>query len=169
MATDITDPVVFATIIQTAVLSLTLIIFIMSFRTQNKANREAAYQKVLDDYTDSMKMLVENPSLARMQSDVARMLNPASDQTPRTNDEVVTRNFIMLLYSLFERTHLLYRKKWIDDDTWSQWDKFMQVISRHPMFIEIHQTGEGMWDKPFMDYVSTVLKKNESSGKRTNS
>ncbi len=163
---DITDPVVFATIIQTGVLTLTLIIFIMSFRTQNKANREAAYQKVLDDYTDSMKMLVENPALARMQSDIARALNPGSVLAePRTSDELVARNFIMLLYSLFERTHLLYRKKWIDEDAWSQWAKFMEVVSKHPMFIEIHQTGEGMWDKPFMDYVSNVLKKNASTKK----
>src|SRR2546425_10273030 len=67
LTVDITDPVVLSTIAQTAVLTLTLVIFIMSFRTQNNANKEAAYQRVLDDYTDAFRMLVDKPELAKLQ------------------------------------------------------------------------------------------------------
>jgi hypothetical protein len=63
---DITDPIVFSTIAQTAVLTLTLVIFIMSFRTQNKATKETAYQKILDDYTDAIRLVLEKPELSKL-------------------------------------------------------------------------------------------------------
>ncbi len=44
VALGVIDPVVLSTIVQTAVLTLTLVIFILSFRSQNKANKEAAYK-----------------------------------------------------------------------------------------------------------------------------
>jgi hypothetical protein len=58
---NITDPAVWGTITQTIVLTLTLVIFILSFRSQEKTSKENAYQKVLDDTTDAMRMLVTNP------------------------------------------------------------------------------------------------------------
>jgi len=156
MTTDITDPVVLATIVQTAILTLTLVIFTMSFRSQNKANQEAAYQKVMDDYTDALRMLVEKPELSRLQAEMTRA-STGSNAPALSPDEQISRNFVMLLYGLFERTHLLYRKKWIDKDTWDQWSKFLEVVARHPMFREVHRTGEGMYDKPFLDYVTNIL------------
>src|SRR6266566_2183692 len=49
------------------VLSLTLVIFALSFRSQNKAIQEQAYQKVMDDYGDAMRMLSERPELYAFQ------------------------------------------------------------------------------------------------------
>ena len=157
MTVDITDPVVLSTIAQTAVLTLTLVIFIMSFRTQNKANKEAAYQKVLDDYTDAFRMLVEKPELAKLQSEMARAALPGSNTASLSPEDMTARNYLMLLYGLFERTHLLYRRKWIDQETWNQWSAFLEVVAKHPLFKDVHRTGEEMYDKPFMDYVSNIL------------
>jgi len=70
---------------------------------------------------------------------------------------MTARNYLMLLYGLFERTHLLYRKKWIDQETWNQWSTFLEVVAKHPLFKDVHRTGEGMYDKPFMEYVSNIL------------
>ena len=153
---DISDPTAWSTLIQTIVLTLTLVIFILTFREQNKATRESAYQKVLDDYTDSMKMLVENPILGRLPLEMARIhkqnVDPQSSQ-----EDLVVRNYMLLVYGIFERTHLLYRKKWIDKDTWDQWALFLKSISAHPSFQNVHRTSEGMFDKPFQDYVTSIL------------
>jgi len=157
LTVDITDPVVLSTIAQTAVLTLTLVIFIMSFRSQNNANKEAAYQKVLDDYTDAFRMLVDKPELAKLQSEMARAAIPGSNTASLSPEDMTARNYLMLLYGLFERTHLLYRKKWIDQETWSQWSTFLEVVAKHPLFKDVHRTGEGMYDRPFMDYVSNIL------------
>jgi len=155
---DISDPIVWSTILQTVVLTLTLVIFIMSFRSQNKATRDAAYQKALDDYTDTMKMLVENPQLSKLPLEISRTNKPAgSEVQSQPLENMVVRNYMLLLYGIFERIHLLYRKKWIDHETWNQWDLFLQTMAGHPAFRDAHRTSEGMFDKPFQDYVSKIL------------
>jgi len=92
---DISELIVWSTIVQTIVLTLTLVIFIMSFRTQNKATRDAAYQKVLDDYSDSMKMLVERPELNSIQVELAKITR-SGDLTNRTPEQLLARNFVLL-------------------------------------------------------------------------
>ena len=154
---DISELIVWSTIVQTIVLTLTLVIFIMSFRTQNKATRDAAYQKVLDDYSDSMKMLVERPELNSIQVELAKITR-SGDLTNRTPEQLLARNFVLLLYGIFERLYMLYLKKWIDHETWIQWEKFLRTIAKHPLFEEVHHTSEGMFDKPFQDFVSGIIK-----------
>jgi hypothetical protein len=157
VVSEVTDPVVLATIVQTAVLTLTLVIFIMSFRSQERSFREAAYQKVLDDYSDAIKLPLENPGLFRFQTELARTNPELAVIAAGTAEELALRNYVMLLYGLFERAHLLYRKKWIDKEAWDQWDAFLKVILKHPMFKDIHDRSQGMFDKPFQDYVSNML------------
>jgi len=164
LTVEITDPVVLSTIVQTAVLTLTLLIFAMSFRTQNKANKEAAYQKALDDFTDAFKMLVDKPELNKLQDEMARIASPDSNAAPRSPEDRAVRSYFLLLYTLFERTHLLYRKKWINEDTWGQWSAFLETVAKHPMFREVHQGSEGMYDKPFLDYVSNILNTQQKTG-----
>ena len=157
---DISDPIVWSTIVQTIVLTLTLIIFTLSFRSQNKAMRDQAYQKVLDDYSDSMRMLVERPELAILQIELARLTRTGDLETRTpTPEQLVVRNFVMLLYGIFERIYMLYWKKWIDADTWRQWDRFLKIVAKHPMFEDVHRTSDGMFDKPFQDYVTGILKR----------
>ena len=79
---DIADPVVLSSIISTAVLTLTLVVFILSFRSQDKAIREAAYQKALDDYTDTIRMLVDKPELSKITVELARTTAPRSGTGP---------------------------------------------------------------------------------------
>ena len=169
LALDIIDPVSLSTIVQTAVLTLTLVIFILSFRSQNRANKEAAYQKVLDDYTDLIKMPVDKPELSRFQVELARANAGFNSDVGGSAEEMTVRNYVMLLYGLFERAHLLFRKKWIDRDTWDQWSAFLEVIAKHPMFIDVHRSTEGMFDKPFRDYVTNILTRNPSVRKNSDS
>ena len=84
LTVDITDPVVLSTIAQTAVLTLTLVIFTMSFRSQNNANKEAAYQRVLDDHTDAIRIVVDKPELSKFQNEMTRATVLGSDAGPRS-------------------------------------------------------------------------------------
>jgi hypothetical protein len=155
---DFSDPIVWSTIVQTIVLTLTLVIFTLSFRTQNKATRDAAYQKALDDYSDSMKMLVERPELNSIQIELARITR-RSDLANRTPEQMLVRNYVLLLYGIFERIYMLYLKKWIDRETWIQWERFLTTIAKHPLFEDVHRSSEGMFDKPFQDFVTEILKR----------
>jgi len=154
---DITDPVALSSLVQTAVLTLTLVIFILSFRSQDKAIKEAAYQTALNDYTDTIRMLLDKPELRKFQVELARTAAPPSGTASASPEDMIIRDYLLLLYGLLERIHLLFRKKWIDRETWSQWNAFLEILAKHPMFEEVHRSSEGMFDKPFQDYVSGVL------------
>jgi hypothetical protein len=156
---DISDPTVWSTIVQTIVLSLTLIIFTLSFRSQNKAIQEQAYQKVMDDYGDAMRMLSERPELYGFQLELFNMSGQrfGQEQKSYSREEMVIRNYVIMLYGFFERIHFLYRRKWIDEDTWKQWAAFLEVVAAHPVFRDVHQASREMFDKPFQDYVSGIL------------
>jgi hypothetical protein len=156
---DISDPIVWSTIVQTAVITLTLVIFILSFRSQNKAIQEQAYQKVMDDYGDAMRMLSDRPELYAFQLDLFnRSGRPLGrEQKSYTREEMIIRNYVVMMYGFFERVFSLYRRKWIDEDTWRQWAAFLEIVAVHPVFRDVHQSSGEMWDKPFVDYVETIL------------
>ena len=160
---DITDPSVWSTLAQTIVLTLTLVIFIMSFRSQEKSIREQAYQRVMDDYGDIMRRLSETPELYKFQVELFNTMGRpvSSSQKELSREDLVIRNYVIGMYGFFERLHALYRRKWIDRDTWRQWAAFLNLMARHPVFKDVHQSSQEMWDKPFVDYVDDLLRHNE--------
>ena len=167
MPTELTDPVVLSTLAQTVVLTMTLVVFILSFRSQNLTIREAAYQKVLDDYSDTIRMMSTTPELYAFQVELFNRSGRAlgAKMEKFTREDMVIRNFVVMMYGFFERVHSLYRRKWIDEDTWKQWAAFLGVVSAHPVFKEVHESSREMWDRPFVDYVDTVLKEKLSRPK----
>jgi hypothetical protein len=158
LADSITDPVVLSTIVQTAVVTLTLVIFILSFRSQNKAIQEQAYQKIMDDYGDAMRMLSDRPELYAFQLELFnRSGRSLGRQRSYSREDMVIRNYVVLMYGFFERIYALYRRKWIDEDTWKQWAAFLEVVAAHPVFQDVHKYSTEMWDQPFVDFVSKIL------------
>jgi hypothetical protein len=156
VATDITDPIVLMTLAQTVVLTLTMVVFIFSFRSQNLAIRDAAYQKALDDYTDSIAMLVERPELGKLIDEMGRSIAPSDSKAQGkaiTIEDRATFGYMLLNYSLFERVYLLYAKKWIDKETWDQWHVWLKTMARHPVFQEVHRRSEGTFDRTFQKLV----------------
>ena len=159
MATDISDPIVIATVVQTAVLALTMIIFIFQFRSQNIAIKDAAYQKALDDYTNQISLLVQKPELAPMMEELAEI----SRATKQGVEKVTQENsagfaYMLLSYSLFERIYLLYSKKWIDEETWMQWHTWLKTMAKHQMFQQVHKRSEGTFDRAFQKLVDDASK-----------
>ena len=154
---DLADPQFWSTIVQTVVLTFTLLIFILSFRSQNKSIREQAYERILDDYGDAMRMLLEKPELYNFQVELFSRSGRTSGRE-LSREDLTIRNFVVMMYGFFERVHFLYRRKWIDDETWRQWAAFLEVVAKHPVFKDVHQASREMFDKPFVDYVSNILK-----------
>jgi hypothetical protein len=159
LATDLTDPVVLLTLAQTVILTLTMVIFILSFRSQNVAIKDAAYQKALDDYTSSISMLVQNPELRAVIDEVGRITSPGQEEVEAlAGKNRAVFGYMLLNYSLFERVYLLYAKKWIDEETWSQWHNWMTTMAKHPMFQEVHHRSQGTFDKEFQRLVDEATK-----------
>jgi hypothetical protein len=61
-------------------------------------------------------MLVERPELSSIQVELAKITR-SGDLSDRTPEQMLARNFVLLLYGIFERLYMLYLKKWTDHET----------------------------------------------------
>jgi hypothetical protein len=73
-----------------------LIVFIFQFRSQNIAIKDAAYQKALDDYTNSIALLVEKPELAPVIDQIAQVSRAAGPAIAKLTAE--NRRFLDSCY-----------------------------------------------------------------------
>jgi hypothetical protein len=153
---DSTSIILLATVAQTVVITLTLLVFIFQFRSQEKSIRESAVQSVMGRYTDYVRMLVEKPELTKLlnQPEVIGAQLTAEDQTLAA--------YLLLGYGIFEEIYSLYKKRWMDEETWKQWSSFIERMSHQPLFQLVHNFSSGSWDKEFQDYVTELINKGRS-------
>jgi hypothetical protein len=77
------------------------VIFIFQFRSQNLALKEAAYQKALDDYTNTISLLVEKPELTKLVDELREINGPeGSTWAELTPEKKVFFGYFLLNYSL---------------------------------------------------------------------
>jgi hypothetical protein len=156
---DATDLVIVATLVQTIVITLTLLVFIFQFRSQEKAIKESSYQNLMGRYNDFIMMQVDKPELNKLfVQRMSEFLNVGSEVSPERSS-VYTH--LLIAYGILEEAFLLYAKKWIDADTWEQWAAWLKVLLQNAEFVHIHAATHGMFDKRFQDYVSKILKEEE--------
>jgi hypothetical protein len=148
-----TDLVLAATVIQTVVLTFTLVIFIFQFRSQEKAIRESSYQSLMGRYNDFIMTQLANPLPNSLYVDQIRR---TSDRQI-SPEEVSIRGHLLIIYGIIEEAYLLYKKKWIDEETWNQWAAWLKTMAKHPQFAPIHTQTQGMFDKDYQDYISKIL------------
>jgi hypothetical protein len=108
------DLTALATLVQTAVLTLTLIVFIFQFRSQERAIKESAYQELIGRYHEySLSEGGHNAAL------LARLFPP---ENKLSSEELIAAQSLMEAYGIIEEAYELYEKGWIDEEAWSQWD-----------------------------------------------
>jgi hypothetical protein len=73
-----------ATIVQTVVITLTLAVFILQFRSQEKAIREASYQNLMGRYNDFIMTRVSQPEFVGF---IARRMRSATSKQP--SDKII--------------------------------------------------------------------------------
>ena len=149
---DATTLVVLSAIVQTIVITVTLIVFVMQFRSQEKAIRESSYQGLMGRYNDFIRSMVEKPVLAKFLVN-QRFGGEVSE------DVATVYAHLLVAYGIIEEAFLLYTKKWIDEDTWLQWSAWLVVLGDSPQFKDIHENTNGTFDKRFEEYVSKILRK----------
>lgn len=157
---DITTLIVISTVTQTIVITITLIVFILQFRSQEMAIKEASYQGLLGRYNDFIRSVVENPELARFFLD-------ASEAEKVSNEEARIYAHLLVAYGILEEAFLLYAKKWIKEDDWQQWSAWLVALSRRPEMKRIHERTKGTFDKRFEEYVSRMY--SDMDGRRETS
>jgi hypothetical protein len=150
---DATEIIVLTSLVQTAVITLTLLVFIFQFRSQEKAIKESSYQNLIGRYNDFMMVQAEKPEPSKLLRD---WLSRDTETKIAAEDISVIAN-LLIAYGIVEEAFLLYAKKWIDEETWGQWATWLKDLTKHPRFDLIHRRMKGQFDKRFQDYVSKVI------------
>lgn len=149
---DATDLIVIASVVQTVVITLTLLVFIFQFRGQERAIRESSYQNLLGRYNDFVMSTVASPEasdiFSRRLSDLGR-----KEVTPQ---EAAICGRLLIACGIVEEAHALYRKGWIDKDNWQQWANWLKALSAAPEFGLVRIMVHGTFDKEFEDFIATL-------------
>jgi len=151
---EATDIILLASLVQTVVITLTLLVFIFQFRSQEKAIKESSYQNLMGRYNDFMMMQAQRPELNQLLRDQLHGPDTKRKITPEDTSVIVN---LLIAYGIIEEAFLLYAKKWIDEETWGQWAAWLKGLTKHPRFDLIHRRMRGQFDKRFEDYVSKLL------------
>ena len=146
---DATTLSLLATVVQTVVITLTLLVFIFQFRSQERAIREASYQNLLGRYNDLMMSGSRDDDLL-----FARLFSEDDGVDPK---DLATIRRLLLSYGIIEEAYELYKRGWIDKESWEQWNTWLKALSRHPHFARLHSATAGMYDKDFQEHVSRLL------------
>ena len=145
-----------ATIVQTLVITLTLVVFIFQFRSQEKAIKEASYQNLLGRYNDFIMSGQDADNLF-----FARLLSQSNMNLDAKDIAIIRR--LMISYGIIEEAYELYKKGWIDGDAWEQWNTWLKALSKNPHFEKLHSSTAGMFDREFQAHVSRLLESGAGS------
>jgi len=137
-----------ATFAQTLVITLTLLVFIFQFRSQERAIKDSSYQNVIGRYNEYI--------MSAGTADDLLLASLFADNKPPA-DELARIRRLMIAYGIIEEAYGLYKKGWIDKEDWDQWATWLKAISRYPQFATLHTGTTGMFDPDFQAYVSQMI------------
>ena len=69
---------------------------------------------------------------------------------------------LLVVYGILEEAFTLYKKKWIDKETWDQWAAWLSLMSEDPHFMMIHDTSRGMFDAGFEDFLERLVEEKKA-------
>jgi hypothetical protein len=153
---DSTDLILLATGVQTVVITLTLLVFIFQFRSQEKALKESSYQNLMGRYNDFILTQATNPTLSKLFTERITRVVPGKQVS---EEEASVFAHLLVAYGILEEACILHDKKWIDDETWEQWAAWLRSLAENPQFVLVHKSTLGMFDKGFEAQVSKVVNK----------
>ena len=151
---EATEIIILTSLVQTVVITLTLLVFIFQFRSQERAIKESSYQNLMGRYNDFMMIQAGKPELNKLLRD---QLHDQDTKTRITREDLSIIGNLLIAYGIIEEAFLLYMKKWIDEETWRQWATWLKDLARHPQFDLMHRRMRGQFDKRFEDYTSKLL------------
>jgi hypothetical protein len=147
---DTTTVIVLATLVQTIVITLTLLTFIFQFRSQELAIKESSYQNVMGRYNDFIMGAVGKPELVKFIVQRTPGSEPAKEMSA---EDASVFGHLLVAYGIIEEAFLLYQKGWIDKDNWEQWAAWLKSMCKRPEFRQIREITVGTFDPRFEAYV----------------
>lgn len=103
-------------------LPLAILVFMYEQRRQRQNEEEEIYQRLSDEYTEFLKLVLANPDL--------QLLRKQANAAPLTEEQKERKFAIFnILISLFERAYLLVYEEAMDRQSqrmWQSWEDYMR-------------------------------------------
>jgi hypothetical protein len=136
-------------------LPLAIVVFIYEQRRERQNEEEEIYQRLSDEYTEFLKLVLANPDLQLL-----RKQPPAAPLT----DEQRERKLVLfsILISLFERAYLLVYEELMDRQTrrlWQSWEDYLVEWCQRADFREaLPELLQGE-DEDFQDHIRKIAQR----------
>ena len=133
-------------------LPMAIVVFMYEQRRERQGEEEELYQRLSDEYTAFLKLVLANPDL--------QLLRKQARTEPLT-DEQSERKFVIfnILISLFERAYLLVYEDKMDKQTkrlWQSWEDYLREWCRRKDFREaLPELLEGE-DEDFQAHIQKI-------------
>jgi hypothetical protein len=117
-------------LVETFALPFAILVFLIERRKERHVEEEEIYQRLSDEYTNFLKLVLDNADLHLLRKDA--LLNQLSE-------EQMERKFALfgILVSIFERAYILVYEEHMSKQTrrlWSSWEDYMREWCRRPDF-----------------------------------
>jgi len=133
-------------------LPLAILVFMYEQRRNRQSEEEEIYQRLSDEYTEFLKLVLANPDL--------QLLRKRSNPDPLSDEQKERKYAIFnILISLFERAYLLVYEEEMDRQTrrmWLSWEDYMREWCQRQDFRELLPellTGE---DEDFCAHIRKI-------------
>jgi hypothetical protein len=142
-------------------LPMAILVFIYEQRRQRQNEEEEIYQRLSDEYTEFLRLVLANPDL--------QLLRKRAVDTPLT-EEQRERKFVLfnILISLFERAYLLVYEEEMDRQTrrlWQSWEDYLVEWCRRQDFREaLPELLQGE-DEDFCAHIRRIAEKQSGANR----
>ena len=117
-------------LVETFALPFAILVFIFERRKERIADQEELYQRLSDEYTNFLRLVLDNADL--------QLLRKGGSLPMLTEEQKERRHALFgILVSIFERAYILVYEEHMDKQTrrlWSSWEDYMREWCRHPDF-----------------------------------
>jgi hypothetical protein len=111
-------------------LPLAILVFVYEQRRERQNEQEEIYQRLSDEYTAFLKLVLDNPDL--------QLLRKGDPNQPLTDEQNERKLAVFnILISLFERAYILVYEEKMDRQTqrlWLSWEDYMREWCRRRDF-----------------------------------
>ena len=133
-------------------LPMAILVFMYEQRRERQGEEEELYQRISDEYTGFLKLVLGNPDL--------QLLRKAAPDQPLTDEQQERKLAIFnILVSLFERAYLLVFEEKMDRQTqrlWLSWEDYMREWCRRKDFRDaLPELLEGE-DEDFREHIQKI-------------
>ena len=145
-------------LVETFALPFAILVFIIERRKQRHIDEEEIYQRLSDEYTSFLKLVLDNSDLQLLRKNAP---------LPQMSEEQMERKLALfgILVSLFERAYILVFEERMNKQTrrlWSSWEDYMREWCRRPDFRQsLPQLLEGE-DPDFRAHIERIARSAES-------